>query len=807
MALTPPLFISPKPDPTTDPTLFQPSHWNRAVNLLNGIFDGADTQGSILARNTSDTVDGGSWVPSAAGVLVCSAAGSLPIFRPLTSADLPSVDSPSVLDLPEQTTVTTPAVNIARFYAVDDGGYPSPGIIDNAGHVARLNRDTIYIVKVDEPAGVTLGQLVYLSGASGSNSLVRLACANSATTLPALGWVLDPGARNAFVRVMSSGTVSGINTSAFTEGDRVFLSDVTPGAITNIAPTSPPSCIQRVGLVTRSHATQGTVAALVAQVVDKTVLTTAISGVLTPTQGGTGVTTGLSVLDAGSLSSGIVPDARLSANVQMKPMAVTDLVAHHATHETGGSDAIAALSAAVLTSGTLANARLNADVALTSSLAIGAIPATTGAIRLSNNTSIYGRNAANTADVQIMQFASDNNTWWNASLIPNVTGTYALGISNRVWNTAWINSVTVLTGLNLFTDTATLKFGAASDVVLQRDGAANTLALKNPVAADCFFNVYGSTGNFFQIRQAGNVTVFGTMTSYDFRINNVSTVSVKSTAIVPAVDNTTVDLGQFNFRWHNLYLGTSLIMGTNPASTGTICLPNNSIIAFRNQANTADQQAIIFNSSDQMIVNAGSDQVLWTRHIVPQGDALYAMGQAAKRFTNLYLSNPPVVNAGTGTQTGQTVLTLYKNFTSASNVGATATDLMTYTMPANTLSADGQSLRIRAWGTGAANANVKTNVLLYGASQITGRVGQPDSTGTFWRMEAVIIRTGAAAVIADASYFYGTGNGGFSGAQMAPCAQNPNATALNTAITIKVQATGAASADVTCLGMTVEWLP
>lgn len=40
------------------------------------------------------------------------------------------------------------------------------------------------------------------------------------------------------------------------------------------------------------------------------------------------------------------------------------LVAHHATHETGGSDALTALSATVLTTGTVPDARLSANVAL-----------------------------------------------------------------------------------------------------------------------------------------------------------------------------------------------------------------------------------------------------------------------------------------------------------------------------------------------------------------------------------------------------------------------------------------------------------
>src|SRR5262245_9469442 len=89
MALSPPLFESPKADPSSDATLLQPSAWNRVISLLKRLFDGGDAHGSVLVRDTTDVTDGGAWVPTAAGVLAASGPGVLPTFRPLTTGDLP----------------------------------------------------------------------------------------------------------------------------------------------------------------------------------------------------------------------------------------------------------------------------------------------------------------------------------------------------------------------------------------------------------------------------------------------------------------------------------------------------------------------------------------------------------------------------------------------------------------------------------------------------------------------------------------------------------------------------------------------
>ena len=159
------------------------------------------------------------------------------------------------LDLTESTPAA-PAVNVARVAALDDHGFTQIGWQDSAGRALRLVRDNVAIFKVTDPAGVTPGQVVYLSGASGANPEVKLARADASATMPAVGFVLDAGAVNAYVRVLLGGTAVGFNTAAITEGARVFVSPTTAGAITMTLPTTP-NLAQRVGVVTRSHATQG----------------------------------------------------------------------------------------------------------------------------------------------------------------------------------------------------------------------------------------------------------------------------------------------------------------------------------------------------------------------------------------------------------------------------------------------------------------------------------------------------------------------------------------------------------------------
>lgn len=159
------------------------------------------------------------------------------------------------------------------------------------------------------------------------------------------------------------------------------------------------------------------------------------------------------------------------------------------------------------------------------------------------------------------------------------------------------------------------------------------------------------------------------------------------------------------------------------------------------------------------------------------------------------------IAVGAGTQTGSPVLSIFTSTTAASNVGTAETDLITYAMPANTLSADGKGLRIRAWGTLANDANTKTVRVYFGASVVETYAGTNGNTG--WYSDSTVLRTGATAQISVGWQTQNVVSGGIRGLTTA----SPTET-LSGAVTIKVTGqSGAASNDVTVLALIIEALP
>ena len=149
-----------------------------------------------------------------------------------------------------------PPPDTARLYALDVNGYTQVEIRDGAAKVVRLASDNVVIAKWTEP--VARGQCVYIAGASGANALVRLARSDDIATLPTIGLALDTGAINALIRILTSGTMQLLNTSGVAEGASLFVSPTTAGGFTTTLPAAP-HFAQRLGFVTRSHATQGEV--------------------------------------------------------------------------------------------------------------------------------------------------------------------------------------------------------------------------------------------------------------------------------------------------------------------------------------------------------------------------------------------------------------------------------------------------------------------------------------------------------------------------------------------------------------------
>lgn len=133
---------------------------------------------------------------------------------------------------------------------------------DNDG-VVDSSETVQIIVRNSTGSTLTKGQIVYLSGATGNrpNALLAKADAES-TSSKTIGWIVSNIANNADGYVGISGTQHNLDTSAFTAGDRLWLSSTTAGGMVTTAPTQPNHSVF-IGYVARSHPTQGRIVFLI----------------------------------------------------------------------------------------------------------------------------------------------------------------------------------------------------------------------------------------------------------------------------------------------------------------------------------------------------------------------------------------------------------------------------------------------------------------------------------------------------------------------------------------------------------------
>ena len=114
------------------------------------------------------------------------------------------------------------------------------------------------VFKAQAGEALTKGDVVYISGISGNTTVVSKADADDAAKMPAFGLAAKDASINTNLEVYTFGTLSGLDTSSYTEGDELFV-DTTAGALVSTAPTGEGSLVQKVGKVTRSHATSGSI--------------------------------------------------------------------------------------------------------------------------------------------------------------------------------------------------------------------------------------------------------------------------------------------------------------------------------------------------------------------------------------------------------------------------------------------------------------------------------------------------------------------------------------------------------------------
>ncbi len=148
-----------------------------------------------------------------------------------------------------------PATGIARLGWDDGEGTLTIGL--SGGNVnlpiGVTSFETAYNA---DSSSISKGDVVRVSGAQGNRVAIKKANNHdddgSATTLALAGETIGVGAEG---KVLTTGPLKGVDTTAFGEGDLLYLSS-TPGGITNIKPT-PPFHGVRIGVAQRIHASVG----------------------------------------------------------------------------------------------------------------------------------------------------------------------------------------------------------------------------------------------------------------------------------------------------------------------------------------------------------------------------------------------------------------------------------------------------------------------------------------------------------------------------------------------------------------------
>lgn len=129
--------------------------------------------------------------------------------------------------------------------------------LDNSGLTVELGQTNAIVVRDEDNAGLTKGEVVYTVGSTGVTQRVRPAQANleskSSKTFGMIAKTVT-GGNSSFC--VTNGYVSRLNTLAYAEGASLWLSPTTPGGYTTTKPQAPDHAVY-IGVCIRSHATQG----------------------------------------------------------------------------------------------------------------------------------------------------------------------------------------------------------------------------------------------------------------------------------------------------------------------------------------------------------------------------------------------------------------------------------------------------------------------------------------------------------------------------------------------------------------------
>src|SRR5210317_795264 len=219
------------------------------VNTFNGDSSTTDFTLSIDPKDEKNTIVfvGGVYQPKA----TYSISGTT-----LTFSEAPPTGTGNIeVSISQITTTTQLAADILDGNTFT-GDTELTGELTAGEFIGNLRGATLFKGQAGE--ALSKGDVVYISGISGNTTVVSKADADDATKMPAFGIVAEDASNNAPAIVYTFGSLTGLDTSSFSEGDELFVS-TTAGTLTDTPPTGESSALQKIAKVTRSDNSAGSI--------------------------------------------------------------------------------------------------------------------------------------------------------------------------------------------------------------------------------------------------------------------------------------------------------------------------------------------------------------------------------------------------------------------------------------------------------------------------------------------------------------------------------------------------------------------
>jgi len=212
---------------------------------------------AVTITNSSPMVYPAAGIPNSTGTAWGTSYSTTGTGTVLALATAPTLNNPTISNYESYTPSAAPTYTEGRVW-YDSSQKALTYYNDVTGNAVHTGLEIQLKCYNATGSTITAGSAVYISGQHSQQPQIVLAQANSLATSQSIGLANQDIPNNTDGYVVIVGFIKGLNTSAYTVGDTLYLSPTVAGGLTNTQPNSPNYAV-RLGYVTYVNPSQGTI--------------------------------------------------------------------------------------------------------------------------------------------------------------------------------------------------------------------------------------------------------------------------------------------------------------------------------------------------------------------------------------------------------------------------------------------------------------------------------------------------------------------------------------------------------------------